>query len=276
MFEILFPTAYHLYSNSTDRVADEILSVKYEDGRWSKPYYDCGGGNIWMLTYTVPFFGYENGTYFFKGTSGIDIDLRRVDIDQCPQRISSSGVSLPLNIFAGTDKCKPRTTEGKKRQKGTSGIDIDLRRVDIDQCPQRISSSGVSLPLNIFAGTDKCKPRTTEGEVSMYKNRVAFECLACAEGCDSCKDSSPCVAALNWPMRTSILVMACAIIGFLPPAAFFTFKYQQVKVVRAASPALLRVIALGAFFIYCTVVRAASPALLRVIALGAFFIYCTN
>lgn len=45
---------------------DEILSVKYEDGRWSKPYYDCGGGNIWMLTYTVPFFGYENGTYFFK------------------------------------------------------------------------------------------------------------------------------------------------------------------------------------------------------------------
>lgn len=59
-------TAFHLYSNSTEREMDEILSVKYEDGRWSKPYYDCGGGNIWMLTYTVPFFGYENGTYFFK------------------------------------------------------------------------------------------------------------------------------------------------------------------------------------------------------------------
>lgn len=43
-----------------------------------------------------------------RGTSGIDIDLRRVDIDQCPQRI---GVALPLNIFAGTDKCKARTTE---------------------------------------------------------------------------------------------------------------------------------------------------------------------
>jgi G protein-coupled receptor 158 len=55
-----------MYSNNTARQADEILSVKYEDGRWSKPYYDCGGGNIWMLTYTVPFFGYENGTYFFK------------------------------------------------------------------------------------------------------------------------------------------------------------------------------------------------------------------
>lgn len=59
-------TAYHLYSNSTEREVDKILSVKYEDGRWSKPYYDCGGGNIWMLTYTVPFFGHDNGTYFFK------------------------------------------------------------------------------------------------------------------------------------------------------------------------------------------------------------------
>ena len=64
-FSFLFP-AFHLYLNSTTRQADDILSVKYEDGRWSKPYYDCGGGNIWMLTYTVPFFGYENGTYFFK------------------------------------------------------------------------------------------------------------------------------------------------------------------------------------------------------------------
>lgn len=31
-------------------------------------------------------------------------------------------------------------------------------------------------------------------------------------------------------MRTSILILACTVIGFLPPAAYFTFKYQQVKV----------------------------------------------
>lgn len=69
-----------------------------------------------------------------------------------------------------------------------------------------------------------------QGELSLYSNELMFECLPCAEGCDYCKDASPCIAALNWPMRTSILVMACAIIGFLPPAAVFTFKYQQVKV----------------------------------------------
>lgn len=49
--------------------------------------------------------------FFYRGTSGIDIDLRRVDIDQCPQRQIAGGVALPLNIFAGTDKCKARTTE---------------------------------------------------------------------------------------------------------------------------------------------------------------------
>ena len=40
----------------------------FQDGEWHKPYYDCGGGNIWMMTYTVPFFGYDHQKqeYFFK------------------------------------------------------------------------------------------------------------------------------------------------------------------------------------------------------------------
>lgn len=56
-------------------------------------------------------FHFSSRFYLYRGTSGIDIDLRRVDIDQCPQRQVPGGVALPLNIFAGTDKCKQRTTE---------------------------------------------------------------------------------------------------------------------------------------------------------------------
>jgi hypothetical protein len=67
-------------------------------------------------------------------------------------------------------------------------------------------------------------------EPSTYSEEDSYECLPCAEGCDSCEDASPCIAELNWPMRTTILILACAIIGFLPPAALFTFRYQQVKV----------------------------------------------
>ena len=67
---ISFDSGYHSYTfnatTHTHREKDEILTVRYEDGTWSKPYYDCGGGNIWMMTYTVPFFGFEAGKYYFK------------------------------------------------------------------------------------------------------------------------------------------------------------------------------------------------------------------
>ncbi|KAK2175880.1 hypothetical protein NP493_697g00000 [Ridgeia piscesae] len=33
------------------------------------PYFDCKGGDIWMMTYTVPFFGYTNGSYYFRKSS---------------------------------------------------------------------------------------------------------------------------------------------------------------------------------------------------------------
>lgn len=58
----------------------------------------------------ICYFSSSSSSIWFRGTSGIDIDLRRVDIDQCPQK-KLIGVTLPLNIFAGTDKCKQRTTE---------------------------------------------------------------------------------------------------------------------------------------------------------------------
>ncbi|XP_030383017.1 uncharacterized protein LOC115630544 [Scaptodrosophila lebanonensis] len=241
--------SFHLYSNRTEeRIEADTLAVKYEDGRWSKPYYDCGGGNIWMLTYTVPFFGYENGTYHFKGTSGIDIDLRRVDIDQCPQR-SSPGTKRPLNIFAGTDKCKQRTTMCEPI------MGLGFRRGSYKcLCRKGFYFPDVASQQKFFNGSllEEEYEKLMRGKNSTYNSNNEYECLPCAEGCDSCEDASPCIAALNWPMRTSILVLACIVIGLLPPAAWFTFRYQQVKVVRAASPALLRVIALGAFFIYCT------------------------
>ncbi|XP_041448963.1 uncharacterized protein LOC111076691 [Drosophila obscura] len=241
--------SFHLYSNRTEeRIETDTLAVKYEDGRWSKPYYDCGGGNIWMLTYTVPFFGYENGSYHFKGTSGIDIDLRRVDIDQCPQR-HTPGTKRPLNIFAGTDKCKQRTTMCE------AIMGLGFRRGSYKcLCRKGFYFPDVVSIHKFFNGSllEEEYEKLMLGKNSTYNSNSEYECLPCAEGCDSCEDSSPCIAALNWPMRASILALACIVIGLLPPAAWFTFRYQQVKVVRAASPALLRVIALGAFFIYCT------------------------
>ncbi|XP_021938254.1 uncharacterized protein LOC110838906 [Zootermopsis nevadensis] len=246
-----FSRGYNTYTYNetahTERVADEILSVRYEDGKWSKPYYDCGGGNIWMLTYTVPFFGFHNDTYFFKGTSGIDIDLRRVDIDQCPLPPDST----QLNIFAASDKCKKRTTQcvpipGLGFRRGSYKC----------VCRRGFYFPDVRAVHRYYNGTvleEEYEKLLMEVD-NQYSEAGMFECLQCAEGCESCEDDRPCVVSLNWVMRTAILVLSCVIICCLPVVVLFTWRYGSVKVVRAASPVLLRVITLGAFFIYCTVI----------------------
>ncbi|XP_076631133.1 metabotropic glycine receptor [Colletes latitarsis] len=246
-----FSRGFHTYTlnetTHTEREDDEILTVRYEDGRWSKPYYDCGGGNIWMLTYTVPFFGYVNDTYFFKGTSGIDIDLRRLDIDQCPLPPGSS----QLNIFAASDKCKKRTTEciaipGLGFRRGS------YRCI----CKRGFYYPDTKSTSRYYNGTviEEEYEKLMMGVESQYDVDGVFECLPCAEGCEFCEDDSPCVVSLNWLMRTAILILECCVIACLPAVALFTWKYGNVKVVRAASPVLLRVIVLGAFFIYCTTI----------------------
>ncbi|KAF6216618.1 hypothetical protein GE061_000962 [Apolygus lucorum] len=231
----------------TERESDEILSVGYEDGKWSKPYYDCGGGNIWMLTYTVPFFGYANGSYFFKGTSGIDIDLRRVDIDQCPLPRGST----QLNIFAASDKCKKKTTECVPVE------GLGFRRGSYKcVCKRGFYYPDTKALHRYYNGTqiEEEYEKLMLGEVSEYNQSGVFECFACAEGCEVCLDGSPCVVSLNWLLRTAILALSCLPLFCLPFVLIFTWKYANVKVVRAASPVLLRVITLGAFFIYCTTI----------------------
>ncbi|KAG8227405.1 hypothetical protein J437_LFUL000414, partial [Ladona fulva] len=64
--------------------------------------FTCGGALL-----LIQYVWQRSLRSFSPGTSGIDIDLRRVDIDQCPLPPSST----QLNIFAASDKCKKRTTE---------------------------------------------------------------------------------------------------------------------------------------------------------------------
>lgn len=68
-----------------------------------------------------------------------------------------------------------------------------------------------------------------QGEESQYDEDGVFECLPCAEGCESCEDDSPCVVSLNWLMRTAILILECCVIACLPAVALFTWKYGNVK-----------------------------------------------
>ncbi|BFZ12928.1 hypothetical protein BsWGS_15967 [Bradybaena similaris] len=220
---------------------DSIISVSYDDGHWSVPYFDCGGGYIWMMTYTVPFFGYKNGTFKFKGTSGIDIDLRKVDIDQCPQLNSAEE-----NVFAGSSRCKPRTTECEHIP------GLGFRRGSYKCiCKRGYYFPDLSASDKFYKGTDVEEEyeKKRKGTPSRYDQN--FECLSCAPGCDSCTDPSPCMLALNWVLRSILLAVSGLIMSFLLILIWFTVHYRDVKVLKAASPVLMRVVLFGAFFLYC-------------------------
>ncbi|XP_068247776.1 probable G-protein coupled receptor CG31760 [Palaemon carinicauda] len=216
-------TGYHTYTWNdtahTERVEEEILSVTYEDGRWSKPYFDCGGGNIWMMTYTVPFFGFSNDTYYFKGTSGIDIDLRRVDIDQCP----SPDGSTTRNIFADSDKCKNRTTQC------ITIPGLGFRRGSYKcECKDGFYFPDTSAEKKYFNGSlieEEFEKKIMHGHIQKQRHLLNKE--------------------ISLPVAS----------GYLGNGVARCFHLQILdsgSVVRAASPALLRMIILGAFFIYCT------------------------
>ena len=70
-----------------------------------------------------------------------------------------------------------------------------------------------------------------QGEESIYEDPSAFQCLPCADGCESCEDSSPCIVTLNWVLRTILLILQCVIIGCLPVVVLFTYKYKDIKVI---------------------------------------------
>ncbi|KAK3610032.1 hypothetical protein CHS0354_032381 [Potamilus streckersoni] len=224
---------------------ESAITVTYDDGHWSLPYFDCGGGYIWMMTYTVPFFGYKNGAFKFKGTSGIDIALQNVDIDQCPLPPGST----EQNVFNNSARCKTDTTQCEPIQ------GLGFRRGSYKcLCKEGFYFPDITSSQKYFNGTEieNEYAKKKKGEPSMYDK--GFNCLPCAPGCDTCEDSSPCVITLNWLQRSVILGISGLIMCCIPALVWFTVQYKDVKVLKAASPVLLRIVLLGAFLLYCPLI----------------------
>ncbi|XP_041376919.1 probable G-protein coupled receptor CG31760 [Gigantopelta aegis] len=226
---------------------DSVITVTYEDGHWSLPYFDCGGGDIWMMTYTVPFFGYKDGNFKFKGTSGIDIDLQKVDINQCPQDPEEAKISQ--NVFAGSHRCKNATT--KCIEIGGLGFKRGSYKC---VCKDGFYFPDLDAQHRYYKGTDVEAEFALKRKHHPNKYDSGFECLRCAPGCETCDDFSPCIIALNWLQRSIELGVSCLIMCFIPIIVWFTVQYRDVKVLKAASPVLLRIILLGAFLLYCPLI----------------------
>ncbi|XP_066597995.1 uncharacterized protein [Prorops nasuta] len=83
--------------------------------KWTRPYFDCGRSNRWMVAAVVPIADiYPRHTGFrhieyptYTAVSVLEMDFDRIDINQCPKGKGNSGP----NRFANTARCKTDTTE---------------------------------------------------------------------------------------------------------------------------------------------------------------------
>ncbi|XP_023016255.1 uncharacterized protein [Leptinotarsa decemlineata] len=107
------------YANNTNETftfhgppgADEIPGPV----KWTRPYFDCGRSNRWLVAAVVPIADiYPRHTGFrhieyptYTGVSVVEMDFERIDINQCPPGEGNNGP----NMFADTARCKKETTE---------------------------------------------------------------------------------------------------------------------------------------------------------------------
>lgn len=84
-----------------DQYPQQYRAAEFNDGYWSTPFYDCGGLDRWILSYSAPFFGWNNlrDRLVYKGAITVKIDLLQMDMNQCDESESAN------NAFKGTHKC---------------------------------------------------------------------------------------------------------------------------------------------------------------------------
>ncbi len=64
---------------------------------WSEPYYDKGGGNTLMCTYSVPFYRKKNDEKTFAGVLTMDISLESLDKIVSGVRVFESGFAMLIS-----------------------------------------------------------------------------------------------------------------------------------------------------------------------------------
>ncbi|XP_056017298.1 probable G-protein coupled receptor CG31760 [Ostrea edulis] len=233
-----------VYFRSDDSLlpAVEILQpvADLADGHWTKPYFDCGGGNIWMVTYSSPIFALEQDkkSVIFRGVATIDIELTNIDINQCDvdRAVNLSGT---FDIFRGTHLCEPSTecvfTSGHGFRRGSY----------ICTCAKGYFFPDTSAKHKFFKGYDIEDDFTSGNITSTYQ----YRCTPCASGCDVCTDSSPCLFKRNIFIRTPFLILTIITIILILIASGFVFRLKESKIIKSGSPIFLLLMCAGGVLI---------------------------
>ncbi|XP_063427119.1 metabotropic glycine receptor-like [Mytilus trossulus] len=214
-----------------DRV---FLSAKLEDGHWTKPYFDCGGGNIWMVTYASPIFSLDlAGRPKFQGKASVDIELTNIDINQCD--LDSRHSYSDFDVFRGTHRC-PSTEckflKGKGFKRGAYEC----------FCTKGYYFPDVNAQVKAFSGL----------KLENSSDSTQYKCLPCKEGCSKCVDASPCLYQFQFLFR--FLLLLANLLTFVGIVVLFatTVYFKDESVMKAGSPIFLMLMCLGGLMICST------------------------
>ncbi|XP_067290887.1 metabotropic glycine receptor isoform X2 [Pseudorasbora parva] len=208
---------------------------------WSAPYLECEKGNFiprWLLTLSAGFYGLKsNRNPDFRGVVRVDVSLQDVDIDQC----SADG------WFAGTHRCNLTTMEC---------LPIPGHGFVLDKYKCHCKS-GFYHPSRVAVNGFKRKAVVKAVEGLPHHRDVpesSSPCLPCQEGCDFCKDNTPCVARGDGALRMAVLSFQglCMLVDFISMVLLYHFRRN--KSIRASGLILLEAIMFGALLLYFPVV----------------------
>ncbi|XP_016080185.1 PREDICTED: probable G-protein coupled receptor 158 [Miniopterus natalensis] len=207
--------------------------------RWSPPYLECENGSYkpgWLVTLSAAFYGLQpNLLPELRGVMKVDINLQKVDIDQC----SSDG------WFSGTHKCHLNNSECMP----IKGLGFVLGAY---QC---ICKAGFYHPRvfseNNFQGRGPDLHFAESAKAVSEETRV---CLPCREGCPYCADDSPCFVQEDQYLRLAIISFQalCMLLDFV--SMLVVYHFRKAKSIRASGLILLETILFGSLLLYFPVV----------------------
>uniref|UniRef100_A0A8C3GHT0 G protein-coupled receptor 158 n=1 Tax=Cairina moschata TaxID=8855 RepID=A0A8C3GHT0_CAIMO len=205
--------------------------------RWSSPYLECENGNYkpgWLVTLSAAFYGLRpNLLPEFRGVVKVDINLQKVDIDQC----SSEG------WFSGTHRCHLNNSECMP----IKGLGFVLGAY---KC---ICKTGFYHP-NIFSVNSFQRKDTDNRFSGGDLSEEVYTCLPCREGCSYCTDDTPCYAQEDKYLRLAIISFQtlCMLLDFI--SMLVVYHFRKAKSIRASGLVLLETILFGSLLLYFPVV----------------------
>ncbi|XP_036861931.2 metabotropic glycine receptor [Manis javanica] len=207
--------------------------------KWSPPYLECENGSYkpgWLVTLSAAFYGLQpNLVPEFRGVMKVDINLQKVDIDQC----SSDG------WFSGTHKCHLNNSECMP----IKGLGFVLGAY---QC---ICKAGFYHPRVFSVNTfHRRGPDHHFAGSAKDVSEEAYVCLPCREGCPYCADDSPCFVQEDKYLRLAIISfqVLCMLLDFV--SMLVVYHFRKAKSIRASGLILLETILFGSLLLYFPVV----------------------